>query len=122
VVSSAELLPLIRELFSRSPEYRYLEAWELQTLLWSLGYTDELEDEVAIDKLIDARYSPEDDRMIAEAWAESARNMNLRAQAGRRREWVAHYRRVISVHEELAERNRQLLARHIDESGRRSNA
>ena len=44
-MNSAELLPLIRELYSRSPEYRYLQPWELQTLLWSLGYTDELEDE-----------------------------------------------------------------------------
>jgi hypothetical protein len=44
-----ELLPLIRELFSRSPEYRYREAWELQWLLFSLNYTDRLEDEREIE-------------------------------------------------------------------------
>jgi hypothetical protein len=44
-MTSTELLPLIRELFSRSPEYRCLQPWELQTLLWTLSYTDELEDE-----------------------------------------------------------------------------
>jgi hypothetical protein len=48
-VNVAELLPLLRELFSRNPEYRYLLAWELQQLLWSLGYTDELADEHAIE-------------------------------------------------------------------------
>ena len=40
-----ELLPLIRELFSRHPEYRYHAAWELQWLLFALHYSDELEDE-----------------------------------------------------------------------------
>jgi hypothetical protein len=40
-----ELLPLLRELFSRFPEYRYYEAWELQWLLFALGYSNELEDE-----------------------------------------------------------------------------
>jgi hypothetical protein len=53
---SAELLPLVRELFSRNPENRYLQPWELQTLLWTLGYTDELEDEgeiaAAVAKLV----------------------------------------------------------------------
>jgi hypothetical protein len=43
-MTSTELL-LIRELFSRSPEYRCLQPWELQTLLWTLSYTGELEDE-----------------------------------------------------------------------------
>jgi hypothetical protein len=44
-VSAAELLPLIRELFSRSPEYRHHASWELQWILFSLNYTDSLEDE-----------------------------------------------------------------------------
>jgi hypothetical protein len=44
-MTSAELLPLIGELYSRNPEYRHLAAWELQSLLWSLGCADELEDE-----------------------------------------------------------------------------
>ena len=47
-VNAWELLPLIRELFSRHPEYRYHAAWELQWLLYALGYTNELEDEAEI--------------------------------------------------------------------------
>jgi hypothetical protein len=47
-VNAWELLPLIRELFSRRPEYRYHAAWELQWLLFALNYTDELEDEAEI--------------------------------------------------------------------------
>ena len=43
-----ELLPLIRELFSCHPEYRYHAAWELQWLLFALNYSDELEDETEI--------------------------------------------------------------------------
>lgn len=48
-MSASELLPLLRELYSRNPEYRDHQAWELQPLLWSLGYTDELADEHAIE-------------------------------------------------------------------------
>jgi hypothetical protein len=44
-VNAAELLPLLRDLFSKHPEMRDLEAWELQHVLWTLGYTDDLEDE-----------------------------------------------------------------------------
>jgi len=47
-VNSAELLPLIRALFSRQPEYRHHAAWELQHILFSLGYTDDLADEAEI--------------------------------------------------------------------------
>jgi hypothetical protein len=39
----------LRELFSRNPEYRYREAWELQWLLFSLSYTERLEDETEIE-------------------------------------------------------------------------
>ena len=42
------LLPAVRELYSRQPEAFYLEPWELQSLLWSLGYTEELADEAEI--------------------------------------------------------------------------
>lgn len=45
---SHEVLPLLRELLSRRPEARYLEPWELQALLWSPHYTNELLDEGAI--------------------------------------------------------------------------
>lgn len=44
-MNAAELLPLLRDLFSKHPEMRDLEAWELQHVLWTLGYTDDLEDE-----------------------------------------------------------------------------
>jgi hypothetical protein len=47
-VNSAQLLPVVRDLFSRLPEMRYLEPWELQSALFVLGYTDELESEVEI--------------------------------------------------------------------------
>ena len=42
---SAQLLPAVRELYSRLPETRYREPWELQHVLWSLGYTEDLEDD-----------------------------------------------------------------------------
>jgi hypothetical protein len=44
-MNAAQLLPLLRELFSRNPEYRYREPWELQWLLFSLNYAGRLEDE-----------------------------------------------------------------------------
>jgi hypothetical protein len=36
------LLAWIRELYSHRPQALYLEAWELQSLLFLLGYTDSL--------------------------------------------------------------------------------
>ena len=39
------LLASVRNLYSRRPEAFYLEPWVLQSLLWSLGYTDDLADE-----------------------------------------------------------------------------
>ncbi len=39
------LLPAVRELYSRHPEAFYLQPYELQSLLWSLGYTEDLADE-----------------------------------------------------------------------------
>jgi hypothetical protein len=42
------VLAMIRELYSRHPEARDLEPYELQSLLWSLNYTDELLDEAEI--------------------------------------------------------------------------
>jgi hypothetical protein len=44
-VSSAELLVALRDLHSRHPEMEDLEAWELQSALFVLGYTNALEDE-----------------------------------------------------------------------------
>ena len=42
---SARLLPAVRDPYSRGPKYRLLEPWELQHVLWSLGYTEDLEDD-----------------------------------------------------------------------------
>ncbi len=39
------IAPMLRDLYRRSPGMRHLAAWELQSLLWSLGYADELLDE-----------------------------------------------------------------------------
>jgi hypothetical protein len=47
-VGSAELPPAIRDLYSRQPEYLHHEPWELQHVLFSLGYIDDLADEAEI--------------------------------------------------------------------------
>jgi hypothetical protein len=44
-MNAAQLLPAVRDLYSRHPEYGHLQPWELQHVLWSLNYTDELADE-----------------------------------------------------------------------------
>jgi hypothetical protein len=44
-MNAGDLLPAIRDLYSRHPEYRHLLPWELQQVLWSLGYTEDLENE-----------------------------------------------------------------------------
>ena len=46
------LLAAIREVYSRLPETYYREPWELQHILFSLGYTDDLADEAKIDAAI----------------------------------------------------------------------
>ena len=45
---SSQLLPSICDLYSRLPETRCLESWELQHLLFSLGYRNDLPNEAAI--------------------------------------------------------------------------
>jgi hypothetical protein len=47
-VNSAQLLPAIRDLYSRLPETYHLEPWELVHVLYSLGYVDDLADEAEI--------------------------------------------------------------------------
>jgi hypothetical protein len=47
-VNSTHLLPAIRELYSRRPEYFHHEPWELVHVLYSLNYTDDLADEAEI--------------------------------------------------------------------------
>jgi len=43
-----QLLPLLRDLFSRHPEMRELEAHHLAWILFALNYTSELEDDAEI--------------------------------------------------------------------------
>jgi hypothetical protein len=52
-VNAQQLLPAIRDVYSRHPEFHYLLEWEMQTVLWSLHYTDELEDEAVIAAAMD---------------------------------------------------------------------
>ncbi len=65
-MNAVQLLPAVRELYSRLPEMRYLQAWELQSCLFVLGYTNELEDEDAIAAAADvARMDYDPDRRAA---------------------------------------------------------
>jgi hypothetical protein len=48
LVNAAQLLPALRDLYSRLPEMYFRQPWELQMILYSLNYTDELEDEAQI--------------------------------------------------------------------------
>jgi len=60
---SHEILPMLRELFSRRPEARYMEAWELQSLLFLLRYTSELVNEAEIAAAIEVArtdYNPDE--------------------------------------------------------------
>jgi hypothetical protein len=43
-----DVLALVRELYSRRPETRGLEPYELQSLLWSLNYCEDLIPEAEI--------------------------------------------------------------------------
>jgi hypothetical protein len=47
-VNSVQLLPSLRDLYSRHPEMYHLEPWELQSALFVLGYTEGLADEAEI--------------------------------------------------------------------------
>ena len=49
-MNSTHLLPAIRDLFSRRPEYFHHEPWELAHVLFSLGYVEDLavEAEIAV--------------------------------------------------------------------------
>lgn len=48
------LLADIRDLFSRHPEMRYLKAWEMQSALFVLGYTDDPAPEAEIAAAMEA--------------------------------------------------------------------
>jgi hypothetical protein len=47
-MNSAQLLPAIRDLYSRLPKTYHLQPWELQWMLYALNYADELENETEI--------------------------------------------------------------------------
>ena len=53
ITDEPDLLASIREVYSRLPETRYLEPWELQHVLFSLGYTDDLAEEAEIAAAIE---------------------------------------------------------------------
>ena len=61
-MNSAQLLLALRDLYSRLPETYHLELWELQHILYSLGYTNELADEAVISAALEvarADFDPE---------------------------------------------------------------
>jgi hypothetical protein len=47
-MTAVELLPALRDLYSKHPEFWTLEPYELQTVLFMLRYTNELESEAEI--------------------------------------------------------------------------
>ena len=47
-IDHPNVLGLVRELYSRRPETRNLEPWELQHVLWSLGFCEDLIPEAEI--------------------------------------------------------------------------
>ena len=53
VTHEPEMLPKIRELYSQLPDSRYLEPWELQHLLFSLGYSEGLVPEAEIGAAVE---------------------------------------------------------------------
>jgi hypothetical protein len=56
-MKSAQLLPAIRELYSRQSEYFHHEPWELQHVLFSLNYVDDLADEAEIAAAVEVARS-----------------------------------------------------------------
>ena len=52
-MNSAQLLPAIRDLYSRHPEMYGLEPWELQSALFGLGYVEDLADEAKIASAVE---------------------------------------------------------------------
>lgn len=53
-MNAARLLPAIRDLYSRLPEMYHRQPWELQHVLFSLGYVDDLADEAEIAAAVGA--------------------------------------------------------------------
>jgi hypothetical protein len=51
--AQAPMLAMVREVYSRRPETRSLEPWEMKHVLLSLGYTDDLAEEVEISAAVE---------------------------------------------------------------------
>jgi hypothetical protein len=51
--TQAVMLAMVREVYSRRPETRSLESWEMQHVLFSLGYTDDLAEEAEISAAVE---------------------------------------------------------------------
>jgi hypothetical protein len=60
ITDELDLLASIREVYTRLPETRDLEPWELQHVLWSLGYTDGLAPEAEIAAAIEVARTDHD--------------------------------------------------------------
>jgi hypothetical protein len=56
-VNADELLPALRDLYSRLPETYHSQPWELQWTLYALNYTDELENEGEIAEAVEVARS-----------------------------------------------------------------
>ncbi len=56
-MSAGEILPMLRDLYSRLPDTYHLQPWELQHVLYSLGYTDDLADEAEIAAAVEVARS-----------------------------------------------------------------
>jgi hypothetical protein len=65
IADDPNLLASIRELYSRRAETRFREAWEMQHILFSLGYTDGLADEAEIAAAIEVARTDFDPEMGA---------------------------------------------------------
>jgi hypothetical protein len=70
-----------------------------------------------LDRLIDSRFSPEDDARIEAAWAESAMRHNLAAAAERRRQWIDYHLGLERLHTTMAAEHRHKAMALIDGAG-----
>jgi hypothetical protein len=52
-MNSTELLPCVRDMYSRHPEMIGLEPWHLAWCLYALGYSDQLGDEGEIQAAVE---------------------------------------------------------------------
>ena len=53
IANEPDLLASVREVYSRLPETYYREPWEMQHVLFSLGYTDDLAEEAEFSAAVE---------------------------------------------------------------------